>query len=155
MKKYIFLLLVCFSACTGDKSAKLVEKDFTSYDFPIKIKAPDSIEVKKSDLGFMLDLTVKGKDNYHLQIFSNDATTSDIKSIVEEKKVEAKTNPFFTKIVEENDNGFIFEKQVDSTRINYDFRVVRIQGNKEYTFQTALIGKFTLEEVQLMFEAVQ
>jgi hypothetical protein len=155
LKTFLFIFVIFIIACKSEVSDTYVEKDFTSYDFPIKIKAPDSISVKKSDLGFMLDLTVKGADNYDLQIFSNEATVADKKIVIEEKKIEARNNPFFTKIIEEGDNGFIFEKKVDDTRINYDFRVVRIQGDREYTFQTSLVGKFSLDEVRRLYESVQ
>jgi hypothetical protein len=155
MKHCLYIFLILIVACKADVKDTYVIKDFTSYDFPIKFLVPDSIEIKKSDLGFMLDLTIKGPSNFNLQVFSNDATTSDITKLLEEKKQEVKLGPFFSKMIEEGDKGFIFEKKIDSTRTNYDFRVVKIQGSKEYVFQTALIGKFSLEEVTRMYESVQ
>ena len=151
----LFTVVMIVFSCKSDVSDSYVVKDFTSYDFPIKIKVPDSISVKKGDLGFMQDLTIKGPDNYDLQVFSTEVTQSDLPKLIEEKKSEVMANPFFSKIIEEGENGFIFEKKIDTTRINYDFRVIKLQGLKEFVFQTSLVGKFTLDEARRMYESVQ
>ena len=44
---------------------------------------------------------------------------------------------------------------LDSTNLNYGFKYLRIQGDKEYTFQTAMVGTFSLEEAKGMYEAVK
>ena len=53
------------------------------------------------------------------------------------------------------DNGFIFEKKLSPDHLNYDFRYFKVQGDKEYVFQTGLIGKFSLEDVKGMYGAVK
>ena len=69
--------------------------------------------------------------------------------------MKVKNSPFFSEIIKEDDNGFIFKKTISEDRINYDFRYVKIQGDKEYVFQTGLIGQFTLDDVEMMYEAVK
>ena len=71
-----------------------------------------------------------------------------------ELKSDIQKLSFFSKIMEEEDQGFIFEKTLGEDK-TYDFRYVRIQGDNEYVFQTGLMGKFTLEQVKDMYEAVQ
>lgn len=125
-----------------------------SHGFPIAMYVPEGAVIKKMDLGVMQDLTIKAGDNYYVQIFSSDLLTLDKKVVMNEKLVEAKSHRYFSKIISEEDDGFIFEKNVDGI-LNYDFRYVKIQGDKEYVFQTGLVGNYTEEEVKVMYDSVK
>jgi hypothetical protein len=117
--------------------------------------APDSAEVKKMSLTLQQDLTIKKGKNFYVQIFSANATTLDEVKLKEEKLSEVQTNPYFSKVVREDEHGFIYEKSLDSTTHNYDFIYVKILGEKEFIHQAGLTGGFNLEDVELMYEAVQ
>jgi len=129
--------------------------DLMSKGLPIKIKAPEDVVVDVSDYGLMKDVTVKNDNNYYLQIFSSDAMTTDVKKIKSEKLKEVKSTDTFNKVVQDDEDGFIYEKFRSDSTINYDFRHVRLQGDKQYIFQTGLIGKFTEDEVRLMYQSVK
>ena len=135
--------------------------DLMQYGLPIKIHAPDEAKVTFEDYGFMKDVTVKGRENYFVQIRSGDATTTDIANIKSKLLSEAKEASFFSKVIEESDQGFIYEKNLGKDKatgadnLNYDFRYVKIQGDQEYIFQRGLIGRFTLDEVKNMYLSVQ
>ncbi len=122
---------------------------------PIKIKAPENPDIQVRDMGFVKDVSVKSGDNFYIQIVAGTATTTNIARLKEKLMNEARDNPFFAQIVEEDDNGFIFEKKISEERGNFDFRYVRVQGDQEYTFQTGLIGTFSLSDVQRMYSAVK
>jgi len=157
MKYLCFSFLFFFLACKSDQSSssKLGEMSLLQYGLPIKILAPENPEVTSEDLGFVQDVTVKGEDNYYLQILGGTATTNDVSVIKAKQMEDLKATPYFSKIVEEDDAGFIFEKEYSPERINYDFRYIKIQADKEYVFQTGLIGSFTLEEVKRMYDSIK
>lgn len=149
------ILLFNLAACKSDKATSmLVETDLMKHGLPIKILAPPDVEVVSSDLGFVTDVTVKGGDSFYLQIIGSDAHITNMEVLVSDMLNEVKQAPFFSEVVKEEDQGFIFKKTIDD-KVNYDFRYIKIQGDKEYTFQTGLIGQFSLEDVELMFEAVK
>jgi len=148
----LLLSLIAVFSCKNDGN-DFVDLDLMSKGLPIKIKAPVDAVVTASDMGVMQDITVQKGDNFNLQILASNAVSINQKALLLEQKAAVEKGPFFSKIVSENESGFIFEKKIDET-INYDFRVVKIQGDKEYIFQTALIGKFTQEDVQSMFDCV-
>jgi len=102
----------------------------------------------------MKDVTIK-KDGFFIQLLYSDAITHDPVKALTEQRNTVESGPFFSKIVQEDEHGFIFEKKIDEDNINYDFRFIKIRGGKEYIFQTGLIGKYSLEEVQKMYAAVQ
>lgn len=155
MKKSILLItLVLTAIACGDKKPKSEVLDLMKYGMPIQIMAPPESVVNASDQGFYTDVTVKGGDDFFVQILSTSATTTDLAELKGEQLREVKKNPYFSKITFEENNGFIFEKQIDSL-INYDFRYVKVQGNQEYIFQTGLFGKFSEEAVQRMYESVK
>ena len=157
-KTHIFLVsLFCLlmSCNSGSNTSGLEDLDLMAHGLPIKIKAPAEANVQMDDLGFVKDVTVKSGDKFYLQIIGGTATTTNVSEVVAEHKQQATNNPFFSEIVREEENGFIFKKVISEDRENYDFRYVRIQGDKEYLFQTGLIGQYTLEDVETMFAAVK
>lgn len=154
--KYLtsFLMLsLLLVACSGSNQAS--ELDLLKHGMPIKINASQDAVVVSDDLGFMKDITVKDGSDYFIQILSSSAINLDAEKIKADKLAEVKNGPFFSKIIQEDANGFIFEKQIDANNTNYDFRHIRIQGDKEYIFQTGLIGTFSLEAVKKMYLSVQ
>lgn len=159
MKKSLLFVVVAILmwACQQNGTEQdWVEKDLLQYGIPMTILAPDSAEVNSSDLGGLIqDVTVKEGDEYYVQIYASDAETMDIAKVKSAQLSEVKSNRYFSKIVQEETDGFIYETVIDSTAINYGFRYVRVQGDKEYVFQTGLVGSFTLEQVEKMFEAVR
>ena len=125
-----------------------------SHGFPIAMYVPKGAVIQKTDLGVMQDLTIKAEKNYYVQIFSSDLLTLDKKVVMNEKLVEAKSHRYFSKIISEEDDGFIFEKNVDGI-LNYDFRYVKIQGDKEFVFQTGLVGNYSEDDVKAMYASVK
>lgn len=159
MRSYyiLFAFLITLIACQSNTAtSNLKPTDLLEYGIPITIMAPDSIAVKTGNLGFSKDVTIKGEEaGFDLQIFAHNATSTDINKVKQEQLEEIKSNRYFSKIVQEDPDGFIYEMALDSTNLNYGFKYLRLQGDKEYTFQTAMVGTFTLEEAKGMYEAVR
>ena len=126
-----------------------------SYGLPIKIKAPADAVVKSENLGFIQDVTVEGDNNFYIQIQGGTATTTNITSIKDEYLKNLKTGKYFSKIIEEEDAGFIYEKDLGNGNLNYDFRYIKVQGDKEYIFQRGLVGQYTIENIRTMYNAVK
>jgi len=155
--RYLFFTFLIIVSCKSESkvNSNLVDLDLMKYGMPLKIKAPADPVVVNEDMGVIQDVTVKGDDNYFLQITSGTATTTDVASLKESLLSDIKTTPFFSKIVEDFDNGFIYEKKISEDRLNYDFRYIKVQGNNEFVFQTGLIGSFSVEDVKMMVESVK
>lgn len=150
----ILAVMALVVSCKGDPLAEMQKTELMSHGFPIAVFVPEGADIKKGDFGVMQDLTIKAGDDYYVQIFSSDAHTTDVKKVLNDKLSEAKSHPYFSKIIQEDEQGFIFEKDVDG-KLNYDFRYVKLQGDKEYVFQTGLIGNYTEEQVRAMYQSVQ
>ena len=158
MKKLVCLfgIIATIFACSSEEKSNLVPLNLLKYGLPVTIMAPDSADVKKVDMGAILkDVTVKKGDDYFVQIYASQAATNDIARLKAEQLVDVKENPFFSKIVQEEEAGFIYENKIDSTAITYGFSYAYVQGDMEYIFRTGLIGTFTLEQVETMFNAVK
>lgn len=152
---FFFVGLFFIISCSKNNKPVYVELDLMSYEMPIVLQAPADAEIKKMDLIVQKDITVKSGDEFYVQIFESDVSIDDPAKVKEELLKNVQENPFFNELISEEPNGFIYKTKIDSTRENYGFRYVRIQGDKEYTFQTGLIGQFTLEQVRSMYEAVK
>lgn len=151
------LFLFCLACNNSNSTSGLIDLDLMSSGMPIKIKAPEGSVVKSDDMGLVKEITVKSEDNYYIQILSGQAYSNDLKVLKERQKGDAISNKFFSTIIEEDDNGFIFEKKYPEMddRITYDFRYIKLQGDYQYTFQAGLMSQFTLEQAKTMYKSVQ
>lgn len=161
MRSLIPYLLICigmvvFACSSEDKPPEFVELNLLEHGLPFSIMAPDSADVRSRDLLMMKDVTIKHPEqNYAIQILASDMTSRDVAKLKNEQLESIKNHPFFSEIVEERDNGFVYKTQIDSTAINYGFRYIHLQGDKEYLFQTGILGTFSLDEVNRMYNAVK
>ncbi|MEJ6614399.1 MAG: hypothetical protein QNL46_06715 [Saprospiraceae bacterium] len=151
---YLFSTAIIMFSCKSDSLSDMKKTELMSHGFPIAMYVPEGAVIQKTDLGVMQDLTIKAEKNYYVQIFSSDLLTLDKKVVMNEKLVEAKSHRYFSKIISEEDDGFIFEKNVDGI-LNYDFRYVKIQGDKEFVFQTGLVGNYSEDDVKAMYASVK
>lgn len=149
---FAFSLLVMLSC---KKESVLPSLDLMKYGFPISVKAPDDVVVQVEDMGFMKDLTLKSGEDYFVQVYAADANSINLEKVLEKKKTDVETGDFFSKIISEEPGGFIYEKDLGDGVLDYDFVYVKIQGDKEYTFQTGLYGTFTQEQVKTMLNSVK
>ncbi|MCB0599944.1 MAG: hypothetical protein KDC28_01900 [Saprospiraceae bacterium] len=150
---WVVVLVLMTIACAHD--AKLVPLNLLEYGFPITIMAPDSPEIKTMDLVVQKDLTVKKGEDYYVQIFMSDASTNKAGKVKAENLEITKSNPYFSKLILDEDQGYIYEMKLDSAHTVYGFKYFKIQGDKEFDFQTGLTGLFNEHQVRRMYEAVQ
>ena len=153
----LFSFLLFLVACQNtNSSSDMRSLDLLQYGIPMTIMAPDSVEVKSGSISFSKDVTIKGEEpGFDIQVFAYDATSMDNQVVKNEQLEQVKANRYFSKIVQDDPNGFIYEIALDSTSLNYGFKYVRVQGDREYIFQNGMVGSFSLEEATKMYEAVQ
>lgn len=152
---YIVSSLFLFCACNSEPAQKWNELDLLSHGIPFSILAPDSAEVVVTDFGSIVkDVTIKKGKDYSIQIFASDARITDIEKIKSGQLNEVKSNPYYSKIVQDYPEGFIYESKLDSTRTNYGFKYIKLQGNKEYLISNGMIGSFDLDQVKKMYGAI-
>lgn len=157
MRILSILVVTCliFSACKSDPLDSYKELNLLSYGVPISIMAPDSPVVKKEDWIAQQGITVSKGEDYEVQIWAGQAATLDVASLKAEKLAEVKTNKLFSKIIKDEPNGFIFENKPDSSTLFYGFYYLVIQGDNQYIFQNGLRGNFTLDQAEMMYNAVK
>ena len=157
MNKYLFFILLgcfVFIQCKSDKSANYPSKDLLKHGFAISVKAPENAKIASDDLGIMQELTIVEGNEYNVQILKSITNTTNTKQALAGQMNLVKSDRYFSKVLEEYDNGFIFEKNIDGN-INYDFRYVKIVGEHEYIYQTGMVGTYTEENVRAMYNSVQ
>jgi len=128
--------------------------DLMKYGVPYSINAPIDVKVTKVGAGKLEDIYIKNNSGYDLQVFMGDAFSSDLEKLKSIKKEEITSNPSFKKIIEEFDNGFIYEKVSEIGERNYDFSIIVVQGDKEITFQAGNSKEFTEVEVKAMVKSI-
>jgi len=154
-----FLLGVAFifHSCTPDGHERNWQPvDLTSYGAPLSILAPTDAVIKSGSLksALLKDLTIKGGDDYNIQLFYSPAITNDIAKLKNDHLQNVQSNRYFRKIVREEVAGFIYQSVIDTTE-TYGFHFTKLQGDLEFNFQTGMSTLFSLEDVQMMYEAVK
>ena len=150
----IFCFLFLFSACEKSPKNNYKPLSLLPHGLAITVQAPENPVIKLTDMTVMKDLTIKKGTDYNIQIYSSAANTINLQQVKNEHLTEVKGNPYFKKVITDNPNGFIYEKQIDST-MTYGFKYVHIQGDQEFIFQNGILGIYSLEEINGMYEAVQ
>ncbi len=156
MKKLLPLfaiLLFIFSCQPQDTIGDLKPLDLLKYGVPISINAPDSAVVKKTKIGDWDDITVK-KGEYSLQIFVRNAITNDLEKIKAEELALVKEEKVFSKIIKEEERGFIYETAIDSLS-NYNFKYIHLQADRVYTFQKGLADNLTQAQAENIYNSVK
>ena len=157
MRALCFLVLsLLLASCATDPAGSWSELDLTAHNLPVKIMAPDSAKVISSNLSsIMRDVTIKSEeDDYSIQILASQASTNDMTRLKAEQLELVRDNRYFSKVVREEDNGFIFENQIDSTSI-FGFRYIIYQGDQEFVFQNGFDATYGLEAIEAMYSAVK
>lgn len=160
---YRIVLLACFvlsvftQSCAPEGHSKGWQPlDLLAHGPAVSIMAPADAQVKKGQLNSSLlsDLTIKGSDNYDVQLLYSKAISNDLAKLKNDQLEIVRNNRFFKRLVKEEEAGFVYVSMIDTVE-TYGFRYVKLQGDMELNFQNGLNGIFTLEEAQLMYEGVK
>lgn len=153
MRPIIFVICCIFyslMACSSGEQ-NLNYTDLLTHGVPLEIQAPDSVDISSSDLGSQTDVVLQGEDGYKIQIFSSDAYKNE-SAAIKQYKTEIKQNPLFKEFVREEPQGFVYAFQLDSTTVNYGFRYIEVKSGKEIVIQQGMLGIYTQEEAERLFE---
>ena len=151
MRVPLFIIAtVLMLSCKSD--LKYIDRDLLANGFPIILSTPDSVEIKTKDWGIQKDIVLIGEDasTYNLQIFSQNATTRSIQERINEEKEVVRNNPYFQRMTQADEDGFVFNLKIDSIE-SYDFRHIKVQGDREYLFRAGLYGTFDQGAIENMY----
>jgi hypothetical protein len=150
-----WIVAIVLAACSNSPDSGWKEVNLIDHGIPLTIKAPENLEVERSKLAFQEDITIKGENGYDLQVFVSDAIVNSTEAAIQNHKELVSDNPFFSKYIQEDADGFIYQNQLDSTYTSFGFRYVKLMGGKEYVFQEAMMGTFEEEQIKAMYEGVR
>ena len=71
-----------------------------------------------------------------------------------EKLDGVKALDIFSKVIQEDDNGFIYEINQGADK-NYKFRYFYVKNGTLHDFRRNFVGDYTLDEVKTMYDAVK
>ncbi len=146
----MFLMVSC-----KPEGPTLVPLDLLSEGLPLKINAPVDVEIVASDLGIMKDVTVNNGEGYNIRILETEATALQAKIITDKIKEEIKQSRYFDSIIVEDEDGFIFKKVIDENYVNFDFRHVKVRGDKQYVIQAGLSTQFTEDQIKVIYNSIK
>ncbi len=150
----VFLFLSLFFLNCKGKKQQSEGMDLMKYGIPYTIKAPTDAKATQTQSGYLTNVNISDGKFYEVQVFMADANTADLKKLKQEHKEILIMHPAFSKIIEEFDNGFIFEKQEDDGTKSYDFYIVKIVGNNEISFIGGNTHYFTEDQVKKMVKSI-
>ena len=133
----------------------MVETSLLSHGMPIVILTPPNPVISKQDMRVQREVSVRKGKGFAVDVYESSATTRDLAAIKGRLLFEVQGNPYYQKVIEDGEQGFIYQTAIDSSYINYGFRYFLVQGDNEYVFQSGLGTKFTEDEVRTMYEAVK
>ncbi len=151
----ILLLITGIIACNQVNKMADGKLDLLKYGIPVTLQAPDDVEISKVGKGTLAHVSVKNEQGYDVQVFMAEAVSQDMTWLKQQKKEMVTAHPNFTKIVEEYDNGFIYEKTENDGSRSYDYIIIELLGDKEITFMGGNTGTFSEENVKTMVQSIK
>lgn len=149
----LFVGLLSIYSC-NTKGSNREGLDLMKYGIPYIVLVPNDIQVSKIGGGQMLDLKLTDGDAYDVLIFMTGAETNNMNTIKQFKKEEVSFYPNFKKIVEEYNEGFLYEKYNAAGGVSYDFYAIKVIGDKEISFIGGNNRPFTEKEVKNMIKTI-
>ena len=147
------VLFVVIAGCAGQPNKKN-GLNLMGYGIPFTILVPEDVQVTKLGAGSLTDVNIHNNDGYDIQVFMGNAFTSANTKLKQQKKDQVIELSDFSKIVEEFDSGFIFEKKHVGEARSYDFFVIMTLSDKEISFQGGNSKNFTETEVKKMVKSI-
>ena len=161
MKKTLLItvvVMVSMIACSSNGTqGAWKEHNLLRYDLPVSIMGPDSINVTSNNLLFSKDVTIEGalEDGFGIQIYSSEASSQDPKKIKAEELAAVKRHQYFSELIQDDEQGFIYSTKLDSANVYHAFSYIKVQGAREYIYQNLSGRKYDLDDVRKMYAAVQ
>lgn len=146
----IFFISISLIACNSE-NVKTAEFDLIKYGISLTVTAPENAVITQPSNGSEVWI-VDSTSNFEIQIRKALSLTNDVVKVKNEELELVKTTTGFSKIIKEDDNGFIFEENFDET--SYDFRYFVVQGDNKFIFQKVFTSNPSLEEVEQMYKIV-
>ena len=149
-------LSVILAGCESSSKKQPSGISLMKYGIPISLNVPDDAVVSQGSSGRLsTDVNIKSGADFHLHVFMTSAINSDLQAIKKRYKDDVVSNPYFIKMLEEFDDGFIFEiNSVSGFEKKYDFRRIILQGDKEILFQSGVTGEFDEKAVKKMYHSL-
>jgi hypothetical protein len=158
MKTYILKIFLAVSlftfSCTSKSKPSGPGTDLLKYGIPDRILVPVNSTIAPLGSGKTTGITITAENDLEVQGIMTFSLTKNYQKLLLDKKREISSDPYFVKIVEETDNGFLFEKQVTEKAKAYDFRVLKIIGDQELTYLCGIKKEYTEAEVKEMMKWV-
>lgn len=155
-RTFALCLLLAALACEPDTpQSNWPELNLLEYEVPVKVRAPEGTTVKSDNLGILQDVTLTGPDGYHVQLYVSESLGMPAAEVLAQQKEEVRAMRYFADIVEEMPDAFLFRVVVDTSNISYDFRHIKVVGEKELAFQSGLTSNPTEAEAKAMLEAIR
>jgi len=144
----IFFLTSCGGNDNGQKKENIKQK------LPFKVDAPWGANYETREYNEVTSYIISKDDEYAVEVIATPAGSEDIATIKNEQLNTVTESPYFSRLILNEPNGFIFEMVVDSSK-HYDFRLVKLRDNTQYVFQTELTRVFSEWEARSMYESVK
>lgn len=117
--RYLPVVLIyfsCFAACQMEKTISL-----HPYGLPLEMSVPHNAKIMEMDLIVTKDIEIK-TNGYYLQLLTLSVPSDTTISVLENIRHGVSSDADFITLIEENENGFIFEKKDETGKSVYNFR---------------------------------
>ncbi len=157
--------LLMFSACSEPLDASKIEKEKISlkeFNTPVEVFVPKGAKASEAAepedmLGLFTIYTTKVEaENFAIEVICTTEEGMLASEVFKEKSNEIKSSTGFSKVIEEVENGMLYESKEINDDLNYNFIKV-FSYDESYTIVVSKPkpdGNTTLEEAKYMFDII-
>jgi hypothetical protein len=149
----LFLLNSCKKSVSNENG--WIMKDLLTEGVPLKILTPKDVIVKVGIENHYKKISLKGGKDYFIEIIANESGSNDLKQLKSELLMEIKQQKDFSKIIDDAEYGFLFEKKKPDGQFSYDFRYLKSDAYQQFVFQTGMYSDFSLSQAKNMYQSLK
>lgn len=149
----LFLLNSCKKSASNENG--WIMKDLLTEGVPLKILAPQDVTVKVRIENHYKKISLLAGKDYFIEIIATESGSNDLKQLKSELLKEIKQQQDFSKIIDDAEFGFLFEKKEPAGQFSYDFRYLKSDAYQQFIFQTGMYSDFSLAQTKKMYQSIK
>lgn len=153
LARFIYITIISLLLFSCGNRRETGKTSLYKYGIPVHLSLPDKAKINPSASGDIRGLTIVDEEGYNLQIIQTPTSFTDKSQAKFYQRELIVNNPDFVKIIEDYDDGFLFELKEGDNRY-YDFRFVKIMGTNEIIFQAGPTSQSSESQVRNMIISV-
>lgn len=157
--KTFLITILCsslFVPSCKEKSSQVENRcNLLKYGIPYALDCPENSKITKLSDSSLKGVSIFNENDFDLQVFMSTLQNNNIVALVQHLKNSTLQNPFFTKFIEEYDDGAIYQLEYANSDRTYAFFIIKVIGDNELVFTSGNKTEHSESSIKRMIQSIR